>query len=74
MFDFSFSELLLTLLIFILFVNPKKIPEILEIISRIINKYRNIFLNIKEEVYREDTFKKLKKIEKEVFAKNNNDK
>jgi Sec-independent protein translocase protein TatA len=74
MFDFSFSELLLTLLIFILFVNPKKIPEILETISRILNKYRNIFLNIKEEVYREDTFKKLKKIEKEVFAKNNNDK
>lgn len=74
MFDFSFSELILTLLIFILFVNPKKIPEILETISRILNKYRNIFLNIKEEVYREDTFKKLKKIEKEVFAKNNNDK
>lgn len=74
MFDFSFSELLLTLLIFILFVNPKKIPEILETISRIINKFRNTFLNIKEEVYREDTFKKLKKIEKEVFAKNNNDK
>lgn len=74
MFDFSFSELILTLLIFILFVNPKKIPEILETISRIINKFRNTFLNIKEEVYREDTFKKLKKIEKEVFAKNNNDK
>jgi Sec-independent protein translocase protein TatA len=74
MFDFSFSELLLTLLIFILFVNPKKIPEILETISRILNKYRNIFLNIKEVVYREYMFKKLKKIEKEVFAKNNNDK
>jgi sec-independent protein translocase protein TatB len=39
-------------------------------LGRVLKKTNNLFSDVKEEIYREETFKKLKKIEKEIFSKN----
>ncbi|MFZ9097242.1 MAG: Sec-independent protein translocase subunit TatA/TatB [Methylophilaceae bacterium] len=70
MFDFSFSEFVLCIIVFVIFVNPKKIPEFGRFLGRVLKKTNNLFFDVKEEIYREETFKKLKKIEKEIFSKN----
>lgn len=70
MFDISFSEFILVVVVFVLFVNPKNIPKISHYLGTIFKKINNLFFNVKEEIFREETFKKLKKIEKEIFSKN----
>ena len=70
MFDISFSEFVLSIIVFIIFVNPKKIPEIGRMFGRFLKKTNSLFFDVKEEIYREETFKKLKKIEKEILSKN----
>mgnify|MGYP005987132015 FL=1 len=70
MFDFSFSEFVLCVIVFVIFVNPKKIPEFGRMLGRVLKKTNSLFFDVKEEIYREETFKKLKKIEKEIFSKN----
>lgn len=70
MFDISFSEFILIVVIFVLFVNPKNIPKISHYLGIIFKKINHLFFNVKEEIFREETFKKLKKIEKEIFSKN----
>ena len=70
MFDISFSEFILVVVVFVLFVNPKNIPKISHYLGTIFKKINHLFFNAKEEIFREETFKKLKKIEKEIFSKN----
>ena len=70
MFDTSFSEFILVVFVFVLFVNPKNIPKISHYFGTIFKKINHLFFNVKEEIFREETFKKLKKIEKEIFSKN----
>jgi sec-independent protein translocase protein TatB len=63
MFDISFSEFILVVVVFVLFV-------ISHYLGTIFKKINHLFFNVKEEIFREETFKKLKKIEKEIFSKN----
>ena len=70
MFDISFSEFILVVIVFVLFVNPKNIPKISHYLATVFKKINHLFFNVKEEIFREETFKKLKKIEKEIFSKN----
>ena len=70
MFDTSFSEFILVVFVFVLFVNPKNIPKISHYLGTIFKKINHLFFYVKEEIFREETFKKLKKIEKEIFSKN----
>lgn len=70
MFDISFSEFILVVIVFVLFVNPKNIPKISHYLGTLFKKINHLFFNVKEEIFREETFKKLKKIEKEIFSKN----
>lgn len=69
MFDFSFSEFVLCIIVFVIFVNPKKIPEFGRMLGRVLKKTNNLFSDVKEEIYREETFKKLKKNRKRNFFK-----
>lgn len=70
MFDISFSEFILVVIVFVLFVNPRNIPKISHYLGTFFKKINHLFFNVKEEIFREETFKKLKKIEKEIFSKN----
>jgi|GEM_PF-6673193 Sec-independent protein translocase protein TatA len=74
MFDVSFSEFIAIIIVLALFINPKKIPEISNSIGKAMSKVHNLLFNIKEEVFREETFKNLKKIQKEIQSQNKNEK
>jgi sec-independent protein translocase protein TatB len=74
MFDVSFSEFIAIIIVLALFINPKKIPEISKSIGKAMSKVHNLLFNIKEEVFREETFKNLKKIQKEIQSQNKNEK
>jgi len=66
MFDISFSELLLVILAVILFISPKNIRSIARASGRMLKKSKSFMEDIKEEIEREDKFKELKKIQKEI--------
>ena len=66
MFDISFSELLLVIFALILFISPKNILSVARAAGRIVKKSKSFMADIKEEIEREDKFKGLKKIQKEI--------
>ncbi len=66
MLDISFSELLIIIFVFIVIVSPKNIPSIARAAGRTIQKAKVFMADIKEEIEREDKFKELKKIQKEI--------
>jgi len=66
MLDISFSELLIIIFVFIVIVSPKNIPSIARATGRTIQKAKVFMADIKEEIEREDKFKELKKIQKEI--------
>lgn len=72
MLDFSFSEMMVVLVVAILFIKPQNIPEISKRTGQFFSKIRNLFSDVKEEVFREQKFKDLKKIQREL--KKTNDK
>ena len=47
MFDFSFSEFVLCIIVFVIFVNPKKIPEFGRMLGRVLKKTNNLFSDVK---------------------------
>jgi sec-independent protein translocase protein TatB len=72
MIDFSFSEIMVVLVVAILFIKPQNIPEISKRLGQFFSKLKNLFNDVKEEVFREEKFKDLKKIQREL--KKTNDK
>ena len=72
MIDFSFSEIMVVLVVAILFIKPQNIPEISKRSGKFYSKIKNLFNDVKEEVFREEKFKDLKKIQREL--KKTNDK
>jgi|TARA_B100000902_G_scaffold250240_1_gene236811 sec-independent protein translocase protein TatB len=71
MFDISISELLIIFLVLIIFVGPKNLSTIAKAFGKISGKVKNFFNNVKEEIEREDNYKELKKIEKEIKERSN---
>ena len=71
MFDISILELLIIFLVLIIFVGPKNLPVIAKAFGKILGKVKNFFNNVKEEIEREDNYKELKKIEKEIKERSN---
>jgi len=58
--------LLIIIFVFIVIVSPKNIPSIARAAGRTIQKAKVFMADIKEEIEREDKFKELKKIQKEI--------
>ena len=66
MFDISFAELLVVLLALIIFVSPQNIPILARGAGKITKKIKSFMSDIKQEFERENKFKELKDIEKEI--------
>ena len=66
MFNISLSELIIVLLTIIFFVSPENIPILARGAGKATKKVRIFILDIKKELEREDKFKELKNIEKEI--------
>ena len=66
MFDISFAELLVVLLALIIFVSPQNIPILARGAGKIAKKIKSFMSDIKQEFERENKFKELKDIEKEI--------
>ena len=66
MFDISFAELLVVVFALIMFVSPKNIPLLARGAGKLMKKVRFLISDIKKEIEREDKFKELKDIEKEI--------
>ena len=62
MFDISFAELIIILLVIIIFVSPKNLPILARGVGRIIKRIKIFMLEIKQEFQRESKFKELKNI------------
>ena len=66
MFDISFAELVLITIVFILFVSPKKIPPLAKSAGQFTQKIKQFIFDVKEEIGRDEKFKELKKIQREL--------
>jgi len=66
MFDISFAELVLITIVFILFVSPKKIPPLAKSAGQFSQKIKQFIFDVKEEIGRDEKFKELKKIQREL--------
>jgi sec-independent protein translocase protein TatB len=61
MFDVSFSELLLILVVGLLVFGPEKLPEVIRSVTRGIAKFRNGFNQIRTDIEREVGIDELKR-------------
>ena len=66
MFDISFAELFVVILVLIICVSPKNIPVLARGAGKFAKTVRLFLSDIKKELEREDKFKELKDIEKEI--------
>ena len=66
MFDISFAELIIIILVLIIFISQKNLPVLARGAGKITKKIKNFIYEIKQELLRETKFKQLKKIEKEI--------
>lgn len=66
MFDISFSELIVILVVIILFVSPKNLPLLARGAGKLAQKIKIFTQEIKSELDREENFQELKNIEKEL--------
>jgi len=66
MFDISFAELVLITIVFILFVSPKKIPPLAKSAGQFSQKIKQFIFDVKEEIGRDEKYKELKKIQREL--------
>lgn len=51
MFDISFSEFIIVIVVFVLFVNPKNIPKISHYLGTILKKLTIYFLMLKKKFF-----------------------
>ena len=66
MFDISFAELIIIILVLMIFISQKNLPVLARGAGKITKKIKNFIYEIKQELLRETKFKQLKKIEKEI--------
>ena len=66
MFDISFAELVVVILVLIICVSPKNIPVLARGAGKLTKKVRLFLSDIKKDLEREGKLKELKNIEKEI--------
>lgn len=66
MFDISFSEILLILVISLLIFGPEQLPAIATKLGRFVATIRNFSLNIKEQFYEQSGFNQFENIRSEM--------
>ena len=68
MFDVSFSELVVIFFV-ALIVGPEKLPKVAKVLGKLTGRAQNYIGKLKEEIEREEKFKELQKIQREIKKK-----
>ncbi len=69
MFDISFSELLVIFFVILMVIGPEKLPKVASALGKITGRAQNYLSKLKEEIEREEKFKELQKIQREIKKK-----
>jgi len=66
MFDVSFSELIVIFFVALMVIGPEKLPKLAKVIGKLTGRAQNYIGKLKEEIEREEKFKELQKIQREI--------
>ena len=69
MFDVSFSELVVIFFVALMVIGPEKLPKVAKVLGKLTGKAQNYISKFKEEIEREEKFKELQKIQREIKKK-----
>ncbi len=69
MFDISFSELIVIFFVILMVIGPEKLPKVASALGKITGRAQNYLSKLKEEIEREEKFKELQKIQREIKKK-----
>jgi len=69
MFDVSFSELIVIFFVALMVIGPEKLPKVAKVLGKLTGRAQNYIGNLKEEIEREEKFKELQKIQREIKKK-----
>ena len=69
MFDVSFSELVVIFFVALMVIGPEKLPKVAKVLGKLNGKAQNYISKLKEEIEREEKFKELQKIQREIKKK-----
>ena len=69
MFDVSFSELVVIFFVALMVIGPEKLPKVAKVLGKLTWKAQNYIGKLKEEIEREEKFKELQKIQREIKKK-----
>lgn len=69
MFDISFSELVVVFFVALLVIGPEKLPKVARVLGKLTGRAQNYIGKFKEEIEREEKFRELQKIQREIKKK-----
>ena len=69
MFDVSFSELVVIFFVALIVIGPEKLPKVAKVLGKLTRRAQNYIGKLKEEIEREEKFKELQKIQREIKKK-----
>ena len=69
MFDVSFSELVVIFFVALMVIGPEKLPKVAKVLGKLTGEAQNYISKLKEEIEREEKFKELQKIQREIKKK-----
>ena len=69
MFDVSFSELIVIFFVALMVIGPEKLPKVAKVLGKLTGRTQNYIGKLKEEIEREEKFKELQKIQREIKKK-----
>ena len=69
MFDVSFSELVIIFFVALVAIGPEKLPKVAKVLGKLTRRAQNYIGKLKEEIEREEKFKELQKIQREIKKK-----
>lgn len=69
MFDISFSELVIVFFVALLVIGPEKLPKVARVLGKLTGRAQNYIGKFKEEIEREEKFRELQKIQREIKKK-----
>ena len=69
MFDVSFSELIVIFFVALMVIGPEKLPKVAKVLGKLTVRAQNYIGKLKEEIEREEKFKELQKIQREIKKK-----
>ena len=69
MFDVSFSELVVIFFVALMVIGPEKLPKVAKVLGKLTGREQNYIGKLIEEIEREEKFKELQKIQREIKKK-----